>query len=854
MGTFILSDNTSEMNKGTRAFVRAGSALILGFVLSFFLFVGQAQAIELNNTDATTEGNRGFSWTFNSGTLAVSVPSDSTYSASFGDGDVDTSLVIPDSIDAAVVDKIVFSNLGESNTLIKSVQLPRTITSLTTSSGLKCFSCLETVRFSEQGAFALASVGYRSAKSSPFPSTLKQFNPQTIEVQGESMQIDCVVPDSVSSLAAYAFNGTSIENLYIPASVSSITANAFLNCNLLTTVVSFSPVWPKLPTSVTSMFMLGNVKEIANAALSGNTNLTEFTVAETVTSIGANAFSGCTSLESVKFGDTEALVSIGQSAFSGATSLKTLSIPDSVTFIGTGAFANCGIEAIVLPASLWEGMSLSEQGGDFNKDPAGTNISDTTGQGNHTAYGAQLFVNSGMSYLVNSDLWNTSLKSVDLSKYSQSAIPYYMFAGCSALEEVRIPASVRELKEGCFADCTSLTKVYLYNASPAVAGSASAEGEGSGGAGESGWIEHYPSAFGYHTYASSGAESFQTTEGTSSADTYAVKTDMTLYGVGFKQNELIAYAEKYGCGFIPFAFLGEGGSSQTVLDLFGYAMPANTVSVSSTVQPGETPTITLGYQDAEVSRTLIPGTDCTVTYTLNGVAVSDTYTPGVYTATITGDDDSVWGTTTATFSVEAPEGIDIPVSSTTGVTGVTASGSLYGSNIPDGGDCSVELIVDEVTEGETFEALKGSMGEGIFGGIFEVTLLINGEEVHDNFGTLTINFPVDAQYNGHWVTIYHLHSNGTISSERVLVQNGIAALTVSDLSTFGLEIGELANSSTNPDGNNVAANTTQASASTAADTLVKTGDSLPVMPLAVGGAVAFATSIVALVLLRRRLA
>ena len=58
----------------------------------------------------------------------------------------------------------------------------------------------------------------------------------------------------------------------------------------------------------------------------------------TVTSIGDNAFSDCSSLNSITFPNS--VKNIGDFAF-GNTSLTSITIPKSVTSIGNGAFAHC---------------------------------------------------------------------------------------------------------------------------------------------------------------------------------------------------------------------------------------------------------------------------------------------------------------------------------------------------------------------------------------------------------------------------------------------------------------------------------------------------------------------------------
>lgn len=675
-----------------------------------------AYAFELSSDE--NANNHGFDVSITeTGSLTVTVATDDAFQQSFSEGEtLDDTLTIPASINGIEVKTLEFTTRkGKknffSNTLIKNLVLPRTLTEFPSmnlsnvgDSNVKGLVGLEEISFLGDGDLKFTAMGSTSALAngetySNLPTTLRRFNAQTIVVDGKAVEYSCVIPDSVTNLKRYAFQNTSIESVFIPDTVIEWDSSAFSGCNSLKRATSYSTLWPSVPQTVDIIEVLGTVTSVPESAFAGNEKIEEIelpasvesigakafsdcvalksvsipdgvteindetfkgcssllgvSIPDGVTSIGARAFAGCASLESVVFGDTEALTTIKSGAFKGA-GLKTLCIPDSVSFIGSGAFSNSSIESIVFPKNLWEGMSLNS---DFNKDPSGVDLKDTTGQTDHWAYGAQMFVSNGMQYLLDSNLWNTSLKSVDLSNYSQSFIPYYMFAGCSALEEVRIPSVVELLAEGAFADCTSLKRVYLYGANVEVAGSSSSgdTGDGSGGAGEGGWVEHYPSVFGYHVYAGSGVQP-SVVDGKNTADSYAVNTDMVLYGIGFEQNELLAYAEKYNCAFIPFAFLGEGGKSDVVKSLFGYEMPANEISATD-VEVGEVPEFTLSYQDEGIARTLVPGTDCTVTYTdYKGNPIDALSHDGMFTATIVGDEDSVWGT--AEVQVKVGTGIN----------------------------------------------------------------------------------------------------------------------------------------------------------------------------------------------------
>ena len=69
-----------------------------------------------------------------------------------------------------------------------------------------------------------------------------------------------------------------------------------------------------------------------------------------VTSIGANAFDGCSGLTSITI--PSSVTSIGEHAFYGCSGLTSITIPSSVTSIGAYAFSGCSVTSITIPSSV----------------------------------------------------------------------------------------------------------------------------------------------------------------------------------------------------------------------------------------------------------------------------------------------------------------------------------------------------------------------------------------------------------------------------------------------------------------------------------------------------------------------
>ncbi|MBR3106471.1 MAG: leucine-rich repeat protein [Clostridia bacterium] len=152
-----------------------------------------------------------------------------------------------------------------------------------------------------------------------------------------------------------------------------------------------------------------------------------------VTTVGAYAFYGCASLESVSL--PSGLTAIGQSAFDGCESLTSISLPSGLTTIGEAALAFTGIASITLPDSV---TSI----GDLVFTSC-ANLKTVTLPKNITAIGPYWFSLTGLESFTVPD--------------SVTSIAESAFSACYNLQNITIPVSVTNIHHAAFEGCEILT-------------------------------------------------------------------------------------------------------------------------------------------------------------------------------------------------------------------------------------------------------------------------------------------------------------------------------------------------------------------------------------------------------------
>ena len=265
----------------------------------------------------------------------------------------------------------------------------------------------------------------------------------------------------IDTHAFYFFR--SLESIEIPASVTSISTYAFYLCDALKKVVfaegskltsiganafsycsSLSGVYI---TDIASWCSINFEDDYANPLIYAhnlylyNTLVTELEIPAGVTSLNNYVFHNCTSLNSVTIPNS--VTSIGDCAFINCLNIKSIICRGGLTSIGSYAFSYCtSLTDVVMPNSV-------------------------TSIGDYAFYGCTSLVSIAIPRditTINNGTFSscTGLESITFAEDSHlTTIRASAFRGCTSLKNIEIPDSVNSIGDGAFFNCKSFISIEI---------------------------------------------------------------------------------------------------------------------------------------------------------------------------------------------------------------------------------------------------------------------------------------------------------------------------------------------------------------------------------------------------------
>jgi len=397
-------------------------------------------------------------------------------------------------------------------TALTKVNIPVKVTSIGTDAFYNC-SALDQVTAEDLSAWC--AITFKDENANPLYYG-------DLYLEGQKVT-DLVIPEGVTAIPDYAFNCATFTSVTLPTTLLTVGYGAFNRCETLTAVhvkdlakwcgVDFES-YTANPLYYGDLYLEGErvtdveipegVTQIARYAFS-YPEMTSVSFPTTVESVGYYAFYQSSKLEGVYITDLSAWCAI---AFNDANAnplyqanhlyvnnelLTSLTIPDRNTYVGKYTFAGCDdLLLVIVPSNV---KQIHE--GAFYACDGLLGVSTSEGLeviGKEAFYSCDAMSSFEMPATVKTlgkaaFNWCSSLTSVSIPG-SVATIPDDIFYMCEKLEavtlgegivsiggeafrataltEIRIPSTVKNIYSWAFHNCTNLTSIYFAGDAPKI--------------------------------------------------------------------------------------------------------------------------------------------------------------------------------------------------------------------------------------------------------------------------------------------------------------------------------------------------------------------------------------------------
>ncbi|MDD4291870.1 MAG: leucine-rich repeat protein [Clostridia bacterium] len=261
------------------------------------------------------------------------------------------------------------------------------------------------------------------------------------------------IPASVVKIANGVFSGKAISKVVFNDTLTTIGAQAFMNCTKLTEIAlpnSVTEIGTECfsgCTALTKAALSTEILDISDKAFYNCTALADVTYPTHYTRIGDSAFYKCSAITSIDLPETVKRIEANAFYSTKATAVKTLKLPSSLEYLGNYCFRYIGLSELTIPDTLTESV--------FEGPPS-------------TIYAP--FMYSQITKIVFPDAWtrvpdymcyyNKKLAEIVYpTNVKQIGISSFFY--CEKLDKLYIPDTIETLRDNCYAYCKGVTEIHI---------------------------------------------------------------------------------------------------------------------------------------------------------------------------------------------------------------------------------------------------------------------------------------------------------------------------------------------------------------------------------------------------------